>query len=92
MRAEAWGYVADNAPPPPELVLLSYIDRFGAQAVIGRPLGYGEIQRMLSAEAIVKAYHERSRAASWATWERDNPDRAKQLNEAMLLWQTQKSD
>ena len=72
--------------------MLSYIDRFGAESVIGRPLGYGEIQRMLSAEAIVRAYNERSRAASWPAWERDNPDKARQLNEAMIQWQMQKSD
>jgi hypothetical protein len=87
LRAAAWGYAAEGEPPPPEVIQLSYIDRFGAQAVLGRPMGYGETQRMLTAEAIVRAYHEREHAASWAAWERDNPDRARQLNEAMQLWQ-----
>jgi hypothetical protein len=56
-----------------ELDLLAAIDRFGGQAVMGRPLGAGEIKRMIVAEQVVEAYRGRERADNWAAWADANP-------------------
>lgn len=85
IRVAAYRYADGRGPIPAELVALSYIDRFGAQAVLGRPLGYGEIQRMLTAENIVKWYNERQKSGNFAQWAADNPDKDRALMEAMLL-------
>ena len=61
-------------PPSKELANLSYIDRFGVKAVLGRDvLSYGEIQRMITAENIVRAYTSRKREENWAQWALENP-------------------
>jgi hypothetical protein len=53
--------------------------------VLGRAIGYGEIQRMITAENIMRAYGERRAAENWAAWAEEHPDDAALLNEAMLL-------
>jgi hypothetical protein len=40
---------------PRELILLSYLDRFGAGAVYGRALGAGELRRMAAADNLAQA-------------------------------------
>ncbi len=60
---------------PTELFLLHAIDRFGAQAVMGKPtLGAGEIRRMLTAESVVNVCRQFERAGDWAQWAIDHPD------------------
>jgi hypothetical protein len=55
-------------------VLASYIDRWGVQATLNRAyLGYSEMQRILVAEKIVRAYQGRAKAINWAEWAKDNP-------------------
>ncbi len=71
---EAYDHVSENAPKPYELVLLGYIDRFGAEAVMGRPvLSAGELRRMIMAENICNAFTSRKASENWAQWVRDNP-------------------
>ena len=41
-----------DAPQPNEIKAGRLIERFGAQAVYGRPLGYGEMRRIMLAEHI----------------------------------------
>lgn len=82
--AAAYAY-ADGGPISAEIRLLRNVDRFGAQAVFGRTLGAKEIRQMLTAEAIVQAYHERAASENWAAWEQDNPGRAALLHKAMRL-------
>ena len=41
-----------DAPQPTEIKAGRLIDRFGAQAVYGRPLGYGEMYRIVLAENV----------------------------------------
>ena len=69
---------------PRELVYLSYYDRFGVANVLGRPLSYGEIQRIVTAEGIVSAYRERKASANWAVWAQKNKQRARLLEQAMI--------
>ena len=75
MTAAAYAHAQHDDPLPFDLVMLSYIDRFGAQSVLGRPLGFGEIQRMLHAENIIKWTIQRNKAENWATWANQNPDK-----------------
>jgi len=71
---------------PYELRLLSYLDRFGgAQNVLGRALGAGEMRRMIVAENISKWRAERDKSESWAAWENDNPEKAQALHDARKL-------
>lgn len=69
---------------PQELLQLNYIDRFGAQAVMGRNLGYKEMQHMVLAENVVKAYEDRNKSKSWASWAKEHPEKAQLLAEALM--------
>ncbi len=68
----------------PELLQLGYIDRFGAQAVMGRSLGYLEAQHMMLAENVLKAYRGRSNSNDWATWAKEHPGQSDLLSEATV--------
>ena len=81
--AAAYACADGGHPAPPELRLLREIDRFGAQAVFGRPLGAKEMRQMMVAEGIVHAYHARAAAENWAAWETANPELAALLNAAL---------
>ena len=84
--ARAYLYADGDGPEPRELDAMRAIRAFGAEAVWGRPLGVGEIRRMVVAENIVQAY--RARAAhsdGWAAWASANPDANRLLNLAMRL-------
>ena len=72
--AAAYAYADNSGLIPDELRLLSAIDRFGALAVLGRPLGAGEIKRMRISENVVAAYQSRAKSTSWATWASENKD------------------
>jgi hypothetical protein len=81
--ARAYAYAEGDGPEPWELTQLRAIDRFGAQAVMGRCLSVGEIRRMTVAQSIVGAYQARAKAENWADWARRNPDLSSLLNAAM---------
>jgi hypothetical protein len=82
--AAAYAYAEGSGQAPREIILLNLVDRFGAQGVLGRALGAGEIRRMLTAEAVVRAYQERERSGNWAAWVREHPEKDRLLREAML--------
>jgi len=92
LKAEAYQYADGIGPIPQELIALSFVDRFGAANVYGRPLGYGELHRMAYAENLVKAFQARKRATDWVAWTRDNPDGATMLDEAMRIAKTYGND
>ena len=71
---------ADGGPQSSEIRLLSQIDRFGVQAVLGRMLWAKEIIRLRTAENIVRLYHERLNASSWAEWASANTNESALLN------------
>ena len=64
---------------PRELVLLRYVDRFGADAVFGRTPGAGELRSMVISENVVNAYNSRAKAEDWAKWADENPELSKLL-------------
>jgi len=66
---------------PKELVLLRYVDRFGANAVFGRTPGAGELRSMVISENVVNAYHSRAKAGDWAKWANENPE----LNRLLIM-------
>ncbi len=82
----AFRYAGSGEHPPPGLATLSYIDRFGVKAVLGKDvLSYGEIQRMLTEENIVKAFSSRKASGDWAKWAQENPQDEKLLTQAEIL-------
>jgi len=90
---EAYQYAAGikNAdgipsPQPKELLLLSYVDRFGVEAVTGNKiLSFGTARRMIIAENIVEAYRDRKRAENWGEWAEKNPSASALLKQAEIL-------
>lgn len=83
--AAAYAFADNSGPKPRELVLLSYIDYFGVEAVMKRSyLGAGEMRRMMRARRIVEAYQARAKAANWWEWATANPDMNALLEQAML--------
>jgi len=87
--AAAYAFADEDGEQPEELILLGYIDRFGAKAVMGRALSAREIRGMVLAENVVNAYKERQAASDWTIWTDNNKDKARLLNEAMRLCQKQ---
>lgn len=69
---------------PRELRLNDAIRAYGAEAIMGRPLGYGEIQRMNIALQVVRYYQERAASGDWVKWSTDNPDAAALINQAAM--------
>ena len=72
-----------DGPLPVELNILSVINRFGSDAVYGRPLWTHEIKNLISAEVIRDAYNAREESGDYADWCKKYPARARTLNDAM---------
>jgi hypothetical protein len=86
---EAYAYCLGKAPPPNEWVLLTYIDRFGADAVLGRNPRVEEMRRMVLVENVITSYRDSKQASSMAEWIKHNHDRYHLLQEAYEIWQMQ---
>ena len=69
----------------PELMLLREINRYGVQAVMGRPLSYNEVLRLRAAERVINAYNAKYATEDWAKWARENKQEDEFLNYAMQL-------
>ncbi len=64
---------------------MNYIERFGAQAVMGRTLGMGEMRRMMVVHNTIQAYRNRSTAGdNWAKWAQDNPEQRRLIELAEI--------
>ena len=67
------------------------IERFGVQAVYGRPLGYGEMRRISIAESIARDYQHRSNyrdkngAENWSEWAARFPEMNARLIAAEII-------
>lgn len=83
MIAAAYQYAVNGGDPPTEIKLASYIDRFGVQAVYGGQIPARVANRIMAAEATVRAYQEMTQADSWASWIAEHPKEAKLLEIGM---------
>ena len=86
MLAAAYA-VADGGPLEisPELLLARELNRWGVQAVTGRPLYHHELIRLRAAERVISAYSARKNSKSWAEWAQANKQENEYLNYAMKL-------
>ena len=82
MKARALAYAQGDGPEPRELTTGRLIDRFGSSAVYGRPLGFRELNAILTAESIVKAWNAREQVEDWVKWAIDNPEANRLLTQA----------
>lgn len=82
--AAAYQY-ADGGRPSREIRLSQYIQRFGVNAVLGRPLYAREIYRITIAENVVNAFRSFRASQNAAEWARGNPEMAALLNKARLM-------
>ncbi len=53
--------------------------------MFGRPIGAGEMFRIVTSENIVRAYNARGPREKWAEWARENKEQSTLLNQAMIL-------
>ncbi len=78
MRLAAWKYA--HGGQQSEHVKLAYLlERFGAAAILDRPLRGREMMSILHTERIVRAVEARSRAKSVIEWECQNETDAEML-------------
>jgi hypothetical protein len=84
--AQAYLYAEGAGPQPEELDALRAIWTFGVAGAWGRPLGVGEMRRMLVAELIVKAHRQRSQhPEGWAAWAKEHRHESELLNTAARI-------
>lgn len=69
----------------PELSLIRAIDRFGAQAILGRLMYHGEIRDLQIAEQIVAFQRERAKEQNQVAWEIQYPEKARLLAAATQI-------
>jgi hypothetical protein len=69
-------------PAPSEIIAARYVDRFGAQAVYGRPLYFREMARIVAAEKVERAVNGRKHAQNVAQWVSDNLELYRILKDA----------
>ncbi len=79
--AAAYQY-ADGGHKPRLLQMRDAIQAYGAQAVVGRVLGYREILQMDYAQAVKRLFDDRESSENWADWAMQNPGAVELLQEA----------
>lgn len=85
MIASAYEFAQSGGVIPKEIRLARCLDRFGAQAVMGRTLSANEVNRIMAAEAVIAAYRNRAKAENWAAWAGEYPNDAELLSKAAEL-------
>lgn len=70
---------------------LAMIDRFGAQAVFGRTLGYGEMQRMMAVESVYRGTKAKNAAPNQVEWAKRNEQLDQLITKGMLTWRAQQN-
>ncbi len=85
MIASAYEFAQSGGVIPQEIRLARCLDRFGAQAVMGRTLSANEVNRIMAAEAVMAAYRNRAKAENWAAWAVEYPNDAELLSKAAEL-------
>ena len=86
MKVAAYAYADGGGPIPDELVLAWSIDRYGVEAIFGRPLSFQEVRTMTLADNVYSAFKERARSENWAEWAGKFPDKARLLADAGRLY------
>lgn len=70
---EAYHYAEGDGHKPRELYLIQLVERFGADAILGRPLYAREIYRGTIAERVYTVKKANMNSDSWAEWAKNNP-------------------
>lgn len=83
--AAAYKFAVGDGDMPQEIEMGRLIDRFGAQAVLGRPMGAKEIRRIMAAEYVLNAYRSMTSSENYAAWVNDHPQEAELLSQAAKL-------
>ncbi len=86
--ARTWKHVDQGGPTPDELELLRLCDRFGTQAIFGRPFRAREVIAFQTVEAILKGYASRATSTDWVQWATAN----KELNALLIRAQQSAED
>lgn len=77
--ARVYRYLEDDGPAPIELRTRNLVERYGAQAIYGRPLTVSEITRLDAVSSLTQVFYSWKRSDNWATWEKANPKEAELL-------------
>jgi hypothetical protein len=81
VKTDAYNYASEGRFSR-EMDKLVKINRFGLEAITGRPVFlFRDLCRLMTAERIVAAYRARAEAENWATWAQENPGAARILAE-----------
>ncbi len=67
---------------PEVLQVYSLIKEFGATAILGGPLGVGEIADIRTAQNVVDSQRAMVGSDDWAAWIKDNPEASELLDRA----------
>ena len=82
IAARVYDYLENGGRKPIELKMVQNVNRFGVEAVFGRPLFLHEIREMIIAENTADAYKSRKASGDWAKWSIENPELADLLSKA----------
>ena len=83
---------AEGGPITDEIALIRSLDRFGVQAIYGRPLSFHEIRMLVMAENVTMAYIDRMKSENWVYWAENNPDKSALLALAGRLYNLQDNE
>ncbi len=75
-------YAVEDGPMPEALQLDSLIKEFGATAILGGPLGVGEIADIRTAQNVVNSQDAMVGSDDWAVWIKENPEASELLDRA----------
>ena len=69
---------------PVDLENSYWVDRYGAQAILGVPAARRDINSLDRARMIFDAYEARRGSGDWVAWAQKYPEQNKALNEIMI--------
>jgi len=76
---------------PPDLEAAWLVERYGAQAVYGRPLTVREVRQMSAAENVHDSIKGLRAAKSWAKYSQSEPRKYRIASEALRLLNVKRS-
>ncbi len=75
-------YATEEGPMPEALQVYSLIKEFGATAILGGPLGVGEIADIRTVQNVVGSQQAMMKSDDWAAWIKENPEASELLDRA----------